>query len=250
MTRLTTALAVSLLFLVSSIPSTAQILASEPDRREAIKHYRSGQDYLSRERWQEAAEAFQEAIRFDRLLTDAHYGLGQAYMGLRRYTSAIQAFERCIEAARDLHMLRERARARIDRAIDDEIRELRDSVRRISAGHQRVTQPNIKITQLQQRIDELERSRSSIGGPFEAPATVLLSLGSAHFRNGARAEAEHYWAEAVKVNSRLGEAWNNLAVIYMSSGRKQDAEMAVSNAERAGFRVHPGLKDDIRAMKD
>jgi tetratricopeptide (TPR) repeat protein len=231
MTRLTTALAVSLLFLVSSIPSTAQILASEPDRREAIKHYRSGQDYLSRERWQEAAEAFQEAIRFDRLLTDAHYGLGQAYMGLRRYTSAIQAIERCIEAARDLHMLR-------------------DSVRRISAGHLRVTQPNIKITQLQQRIDELERSRSSIGGPFEAPATVLLSLGSAHFRNGARAEAEHYWAEAVKVNSRLGEAWNNLAVIYMSSGRKQDAEMAVSNAERAGFRVHPGLKDDIRAMKD
>jgi hypothetical protein len=33
------------------------------------------------------------------------------------------------------------------------------------------------------------------------------------------------------------------------TGRKPDAETAVRAAERAGFRVHPQLKDDIRKMK-
>jgi Flp pilus assembly protein TadD len=78
---------------------------------------------------------------------------------------------------------------------------------------------------------------------------VLLSLGSAHFRNGDRDAAEKYWTDAVKVNSRLGEAWNNLAVIHLGTGNKKAAEEAVRNAERAGFRVNPRLKDDIRAMK-
>jgi hypothetical protein len=53
-------------------------------------------------------------------------------MGLRRYVSAIQAFGRCIEAARHRHHLRERDRVSNDRAIDEEIRDLRDTMRRRS----------------------------------------------------------------------------------------------------------------------
>jgi tetratricopeptide (TPR) repeat protein len=245
----TTALVLPLLLVLGSAAANGQVLASEADRREAFKHYRAGQELLSSEQWDKAAEAFQLSIKYDPLLTDAHYGLGQAHMGQQRYTSAIQAFERCIESARSLHRLREKDRVSTDRAIDEEIRELKDSMRRVGSGQVRVAQPNIKLTQLQQRIDELERNRSSMGAAFEAPATVLLSLGSAHFRNGARDQAEHYWSESVKANSRLGEAWNNLAVIYLGSGRKQEAEDAVKSAERAGFRVNPRLKDDIKAMK-
>jgi Flp pilus assembly protein TadD len=50
------------------------------------------------------------------------------------------------------------------------------------------------------------------------------------------------------VNVKLGEAWNNLAVIYLQSGRKAMAEDAVTRAARAGFRVNPRLKDDIKRM--
>ena len=52
----------------------------------------------------------------------------------------------------------------------------------------------------------------------------------------------------MSVNSRLGEAHNNLAVLYMQRGRKADAEAAVKAAERARFRVHPQLKEDIKNM--
>ena len=106
----------------------------------------------------------------------------------------------------------------------------------------------MRTTQLEDRIRDLERQKSSVSGPFEAPAVVLLSLGSAHFRNGDRVKAEEYWDDAVRVNSSLGEGWNNLAAIYLTSGRKKDAEIAVRNAERAGFPVNPRLKDDIAQM--
>jgi tetratricopeptide (TPR) repeat protein len=224
--------------------SSAQTPLSDADRREAFGHYRAGQDLLAAEQWQKAADEFQGAIRIDRLFTDAHYGLGQSFMGLQRYASAAQAFEGALDAARALHQLRERDRVTGDRRIDDAIRELQDTARRMAS------QPNraLRQQQLEQRIQDLERSRSSLGKPFEAPAAVLLSLGSAHFRSGDDARAEHYWAEAVKVNHRLGEAWNNLAVIHLRQGRKAAAADAVKNAERAGFRVNPRLKADINAL--
>jgi tetratricopeptide (TPR) repeat protein len=240
----------SFLFLIS-VPAaaSAQGLASAADRREAFTHYRAGQELLSAEQFEKAAEEFQQSIKYDPLLTDAHYGLGQSYMGLQRYASAIQAFTACIDAARRLHDLRQKDRVATDKAIEEEIRELKDSVRRVASGQVRVGQPQMKQTQLEQRIQELERSRSTLSANFEAPAMVLLSLGSAHFRNGDRAAAEQHWSDAVKINSKLGEAWNNLAVIHLGAGRKKEAEDAVRNAERAGFRVNPRLKDDIRALK-
>jgi tetratricopeptide (TPR) repeat protein len=231
----------ALIVLLVASPVSAQSLATDADRRTALTHYRNGQELLASEQFEKAAEAFRAAIEFEPLMTDAHYGLGHALMGLQRYDSAIQAFGGCIEAAKTLHDLRDRDRVAADRAIDEELRELRDTMRR------RKGQP-LKVMQLEARITEVERSRSSLGQPFVAPATVLLALGSAHYRNGDAEAAEQQWSSAVRVNSKLGEAWNNLAVIYMTSGRKEEAEAAVRNAESAGFRVNPRLKSDIRTM--
>ena len=227
---------------VAPCAAAAQSLASDADRRAAFIHYREGQELLASERFDDAVEAFRTAINYEPLLTDAHYGLGHAYMSLRRYTSAIQAFIGFIEAAKSIHNMRERDRAAGDRLIDEELRELRDTLRR------RSNEP-LKVTQLEYRISEVERSRSSLGKPFEVPATVLLALGSAHFRLDERDAAEEYWTRAVKINRHLGEGWSNLAVIYMMTGRKKDAEAAVKEAEGTGFRVNPRLKDDIRAME-
>ena len=227
--------------------ATAQVLASDQERREAFIPYRAGQELLSAEQFEKASAAFGAAIKIDALFTDAHFGRGQSYMGLQRYASAVQAFEATIEAARTLHTLRDKDRVAVDRQIDEELRELREQVRR--TADLRGGGIAARTTQLEDRVKDLERQKSSVGSPFEPPAGVSLSLGSAHFRNGDRTKAEEWWTEAVRVNSRLGEGWNNLAVIYLTSARKPQAEEAVRNAERAGFRVNPRLKDDIKAMK-
>jgi Flp pilus assembly protein TadD len=75
---------------------------------------------------------------------------------------------------------------------------------------------------------------------------VLLSLGSAHFRNGEPDAAEAEWKAAIEVNPKLGEAHNNLAVIYMTTGRLKEAEAEVKAAEKTGFRVNPQFKDDLK----
>jgi tetratricopeptide (TPR) repeat protein len=225
---------------------SAQSLASDADRRDALTHYRAGQEFLSAEQWDKAVTAFQSAVKFDPLFTDAHYGLGQAFMGLKQYASAAQAFERCLNAARTMHGLRDKDRVNVDRQINDELRELKEQESRLARMKGGTM---ARRTALEQRIRELERSRSSVGNAFEPPASVLLSLGSAHFRNDNQEKAEEYWTEAVKQNPKLGEAWNNLAVIYLRTSRKADAENAVKSAERAGYRVNPRLKDDIRALR-
>jgi tetratricopeptide (TPR) repeat protein len=164
---------------------------------------------------------------------------------MQRYVSAIQAFSGCLDAARELHALRIRNRVAADQQIDDEIRELRETMRRMQ------TQPGraLRAQQTQQRLQDLERSRSSVAAPFEPPAGVLLALGSAYFRQGNRDLAMRYWSESVRVNSQLGEAWNNLAAVYAATGQRREAELAVRNAEGAGFRVNPRLKDGIAALR-
>jgi tetratricopeptide (TPR) repeat protein len=223
-----------------------QMPPAKQDQREAYQQYQRGQEFLSAEQYERAADAFQSATKLDRDFTDAYYGLGKAYMGLQRYTSAVQAYEACIDAARRIYSNRERDRAGTDQQITDQIRALRETVAAIR--RQKTGNIENQVLQVEARLRELERSKSSMSGPFEPPAEVLLSLGSAHFRNGNRESAQQRWEEAVNVNSKLGEAWNNLAVIYLHAGRKSDAVTAVRNAEKNGFKVHPRLKDDIRKM--
>jgi Tfp pilus assembly protein PilF len=232
-------------------PITSQLVIDPPKpaddltRREAYQHYVRGQEFLSSERYDRAAEEFQSATKLDHLFTDAHLGLGQAYMGLRRYASAAQAFERCLAAAQTIFGMREQNRAKTDQLITDQLRALREALgqtTRMASGQRNA------VLGIEGRIRELERSRSTLTDRFEPPAQVLLALGSAHYRNGDAIAARERWEQAVKVNSNLGEAWNNLAVVYMQAGRRRDAEEAVHNAEKNGFRVNPKLKDDIKNL--
>jgi tetratricopeptide (TPR) repeat protein len=223
----------------------AQTPLDDHQRLKAIQHYRAGVEFLSGEEWDKAVTEFRAAIAIDSLFTDAHYGLGQAHMGQRRYVSAAQAFEGCLAASRKLHMIRERDRVLRDKEVDDELHELRDTMRRLAQQGG----STLRIQRLEKYVTDLERRRSSIDGPFEPPPAVLLALGSAHFRNGDAGRAEYYWREAVRIDSSFGEAWNNLAAIYAQSERRNDALLALANAERTGYRVNPQLKERIQKLQ-
>ena len=228
-------------------PAPAQIV-DEVSRRQAHDHYRRGQELLVAERFEQAAAEFTTAIEFDPLLTLAHYGRGQAYMALRRYASAIQAFLGARRAYDTIAALRQKNVAESQRLETDEINDLRDSVRRMS---NQVDVNAMTRFRIEQRLEELEAMRRGIR-PADAPTVpseLLLALGSAYYRNNQRDDAEREWRAAVAINPRLGDAHNNLAALYMLSGRKKEAEDAVKAAERARFRVHPQLKEDIRRMQ-
>jgi tetratricopeptide (TPR) repeat protein len=237
------------LLLTTAVASAAQFV-DEVSRRQALERYRAGQELMASERYEEAAAAFTTATELDPLLALAHYGLGQANMALKRYASAIQAFIGSRDAYARIASLRQTNASEGNRRMDDEIDELRQSVNRVRTGQIKGATETTAM-QLEKRIDDLERLRRDRvrGEAMPIPAEVSLALGSAYYRNGQAPDAEREWLAAVRVNSSLGEAHNNLAVLYLTSGRKKEAENAVKSAEKARFRVHPQLKADIQKMK-
>jgi tetratricopeptide (TPR) repeat protein len=244
------ALAVALSF--SCAAATYAQLGDELSRRQALERYRAGQELLTAERYEQAGAEFTAAIKLDPLLTLAHYGLGQSYMGLKRYASAIQAFNAGKLAYATLANMRQTNAFEVDRRMDDEIRELRESINAARTGKIKGAGENsVIVNQLEKRLDDLERTRQNRlrGEQYQAPAELSLALGSAYYRNSQMQDAEREWLLAVKVNSKLGQAHNNLAALYLVTGRRIEAETAVKNAERTGFRVNPKLKEDIKAMK-
>ncbi|HVZ23589.1 MAG TPA: tetratricopeptide repeat protein [Vicinamibacterales bacterium] len=222
----------------------AQGLVDERTRREALQAFQDGQEFMSAEQFDKAADAFTKAVTSDPLFTLAHYQLGQAYMNLHRYASAIKAFSDCIEAARNVYSLGESSRFDIEKRRTDEITAMRQYIQDLQrSGHA------LLATAAEAQLNNLEGKRTSLSGEFHPPAEALLSLGSAHFRNGDREQAEAEWRAATEVNPKFGQAWNNLAAAYLQDGRKADAQAAVKAAEKSGYRVNPQMKKDIDAMK-
>jgi len=224
-------------------------LVDDVSHANAITHYRIGEELFHDEQFAKAAEEFQVAIKFDPLLTIAHYELGQSFMALRQYREAIRAYVGCRTAFQTMAGLLTRNEVVADQRRDDEVRELKDSIREIQSGHIKiVTGRDAMIARLEHRISDLERTKQRGQSTYDTPAEVSLALGSAYFRSGDLPSAEREWKTATAVNSRLGEAHNNLAALYAMTGRKQQAEESVKQAEKAGYQVNPRLKSDIRAM--
>jgi tetratricopeptide (TPR) repeat protein len=228
---------------------SAQKIVSDEERREAQKHYRSGQELMTAEKFDRAAEEFSKAIKNDPLFTLAYYFLGQSYGYQKRYAEAIKAYRDCIDACREVYALRQTNRFEADKRHDEEVRELRDTVSRMFHQAAPGSAQALRATQLEQQLQNMERNKPAIDAPFQPPAEVLLALGSALFRENKMAEAEAQWRAAIDANPKLGEAHNNLAVVYMLTDRFDESEREIKAAEANGYRVNPQLKDDLKKAR-
>jgi len=224
---------------------------ADHDKQQAVQHYRAGQEALRAEKYEIAETEFQTSIRLDPSYELPRYGLGQAYMAMKRYADAISAFEKC----RDVIHANNTADAADDvkrqRRIDDALKELEDQRRLYQSPGRNVTSAmgSQFLQQLDIQINTLKqaRQRRTTPGDEPTPAWLSLALGSAYFRTDAYADAEREYKAAIAVNPKLGEAHNNLAVLYLMTGRATDAATELDAAEKAGFKVNPQLKEDVRA---
>jgi tetratricopeptide (TPR) repeat protein len=219
---------------------------SEQSRAQAREHYRLGFEKMQAGSFNEAEEEFRTAIKLDRLFVLAHYELGAARMALKQYPEAVEALEGCVAAHKALVELGQTNRALGERRLDDEIQELRDSLRFFQSGSSGSVQPGNQILRLETRLQQLETQRRRGVTPTDVPAEFSLALGSAYLRSGKTAEAERAYGEAIRVSPKMGEAHNNLAFVYFSTGRLDDAEKELEAAEKSGFAVNPRFKDDLR----
>lgn len=222
--------------------------APDPEKERLAKwHYEKGTEFMRTERWEEAVEEFKTAISHDPLMTLAHYNLGQCRMAQKRFVEAVVAYKACRSAVEGQGTLSEKQRGVRERERQDEIHDLKNDLVRLD------TLKDIGVMQYRTRIEERIRLLESIqykdADRTQVPAEIPLALGSAYFRQEKLEDAEREYKEAIRLNGKLGAAHNNLAVIYMLTGRLDEAEAEVKVAEKNGFPVNPRFKDDLKRAR-
>jgi tetratricopeptide (TPR) repeat protein len=215
--------------------------AADAARVMAFDRFAAGRDALVAKRWADAEAEFGAAIRLQAGLALAHYGLGQALMGQARYAEAADAFLSC----RNVFALARRPDA--TKARELEIRDLRDTLAAL-VGRHALTSDRFLEMQLEKRLADLEKGGLPSAGPW-VPAGVTMALGTAYFQAGALPEAEQEFLAVLRQVPSSGDAENNLAVLYTSMGRLDEAEAAAARAEKAGVTVSPRLRDEIRRRR-
>jgi tetratricopeptide (TPR) repeat protein len=219
-----------------------------PERERAKPHVARAWTFMREESWADAAKAFQQAIEIDREHEGAYYGLGLSSIRLKKYSDAIAAYLKC----RDLYSAQAGKqfsnRQDAQRYRQDRLTEIDEVIRQYQSGPQTAgSQDRLRQLQQQRRdIQEYINRGSNMTVENSVPAFVSLALGSAYFRTEQWAEAEREYKAAIASDPKSGEAFNNLAVVYLQTGRIKEAEESVKAAERAGYKVHPQLKQEIK----
>jgi tetratricopeptide (TPR) repeat protein len=231
-------------------PLTALAQTPSPGARERARvPYRIGLDNFKVEAWDEAVKAFKEAVDIDPAFEMAYYMLGRTHMAQKKYADASTAYEKCRglyqqQGGRQYANANERQRNR-----DTQLREI-DEMIRLSQSQASLGRVQDAILQLQNRRREIEeamsRGNTTMTLNLSIPAYVSMALGSAYFRMGKLAEAEKEYRAAIEADGKAGEAYSNLAVVLMETGRLDDAEKSIKAAENVGFKVHPQLKEEIK----
>jgi tetratricopeptide (TPR) repeat protein len=227
--------------------------AIERDKAEARDHYQRGYEALHNEKYEVAEQEFQASIKLDPTFELSRYGLGQTYMAMKRYPDAVTAFQKCRDVFHANSAADASDQVARDRRVNDSIKELEDQKRvlqqvRAAPGSVTAGLAQSQVQQIDVQLTSLRDARHrQVSGEEPTPAWLSLALGSAYFRTNALADAEREYKNAITVNPKLGEAHNNLAVVYLMTNRASEASAELTAAEKAGFKVNPQLKEDVRA---
>jgi tetratricopeptide (TPR) repeat protein len=243
--------ALTLVFVVAVVAAGTGVAQTSRERERARPHYRSGWQFMRAEAWPDAAKSFQQAIDIDPQFEDAYYSLGRAYMSMKRFADAIAAYAKSRDLYRSYAGQHYSNQQEMQRSRQDRLLEIDQIAREFQTGPQtmQTQERRRQLNEQRRQIQDLMQRGANITIENSVPAFVVLALGSAYFRSGNLADAEREYKAAIAIDPKSGEAHNNLAVVYLETGRYADAERSVAAAEKAGHTVNPQLKQDIKDKK-
>ena len=219
-------------------------------RERARPSYEAGLEHMRNESFDAAADSLRAAVIIDPTYEMAHYMLGRVHLMQRQYVAATNSLLKARELFSSQANEHFENKADAQRRRNDLINEMTAVISQLQQARQ-TPQVVEQIRQYTERRRQLQDRDREIGLPHEqaVPAFVSLSLGSAYFRSGKLGDAEQAYLAAIAADGKMGEAHNNLAVVYMETGRLDQAEKAIKNAEKTGMRVNPALKEEIQKRK-
>jgi len=229
-------------FMAAGVASGQDKLA-EIQRQESRGHFDRGEALMTEESFDKAAAEFRLATRLDPEFSLAFFRLGQASMALHRYEDAAGAFETCRTTLQDRSLLVSRASGEARQQRIDDLLDVEAAIHRWGEA----APPTMITMRLQERKRQLEQQQErQATAKVEIPPELSIALGSAYFRLGRLEDAEREYATAIGDGDRTGAAHNNIAVIFMMTGRLDEATAALRQAEAAGFLVNPRFREDLK----
>ena len=220
------------------------------NRDRARLPYEQGLTEMRAEAFEAALKSFQSAVAIDSEYEMAYYMLGRVHLMMRNYSAAVTALSRSSDLfrAQGAEVFTDQQESQQRRR--QQIADLSEAITQLQTQKPtpQVLEQIRQYTERRRQLQDMDRHQR-VNPEHAVPGFVSLSLGAALYRAGRSPEAERAYLATLAADPKIGEAHNNLAVIYMESGRLDAAEKAVKAAEKAGMRVNSELKEEIRRRK-
>lgn len=184
----------------------------------AKKYYLEGKKLIREEKIDKAQEKFLKSVETSPDFAESYVEMGNIYMKKEMYDEAIEEYNKAIEAYLRLE-------AYVSRGILAKTADKRES-----------------------DVFSRDLYRDLHTQKFVIPPKIYLFLGGAYFRKGMIKEALDQFKKTIELDSKSGEAHNNLAVIYFLTKDYDLAWKHLRLAEEFGAKVNPKFIEDLEKV--
>ena len=183
-----------------------------------------GTVYYAEEKWQEAVDAYQAAIRLQANYLDAYYNLGLAFIKLKNHDAAMHAFEALLALAPH-HVGAQFQTGRL-LMLNQQPEKALNYFLRIVEAHPYHLETLMNIAACYLQLGSAEEANTYYMKTLAlAPADkqVLFNLGVIHAQSGRLKAAVDYYLQAIHVDTDFYEAHHNLASLFLSMNNQEAA---------------------------
>jgi tetratricopeptide (TPR) repeat protein len=250
-----------------TIASALMVGCSRDPNVRKQKYLESGERYLEKEKYREAAIQFSNALQYDSNFSDAHYRLAQAYLKLQQWRQAYDELNRTLElqpqnyaahldlanlliAGHDLKQAEEHTNlllekqpnnAQVHGTASDLLATqgnipaaIREAQKAIDLGPQR-WESYLALARLQMNANQPDHAETNFKkavelNPKATPA--LLALGNYYQFRGRLPEAEQQALRAIQVDPKNPDPRSALVQLYMAEGKKIQAEDSLKRVKQ------------------
>jgi tetratricopeptide (TPR) repeat protein len=130
--------------------------------------------------------------------------------------------------------------------LQEQLGRMEDALRNVSPEQKGSVEEAMKSISLNiQQIDFL--LKSPFPPTIDVPAGYFYIHGNILYQMGMLDDAAARYKEALRLDPRLGSAYNNLALVSFSRGRFEEALDCLLRAEGAGVKINPEFKKAVLA---
>jgi len=217
----------------------------------ANKYFEDGKKYFLKEEYKKAEKELEKCLEKMPEHSGACYFLSQIYDKKGNLDQALEQIEKAKENFAKMSGIKTNFEQLYIFELQEQKMQKEERVRVLKESVSNVA-PD-KRTRVEAAIGEMEADigliNSQLSKPIpteeEMPADYFYLHGNIFFKLRKFEEAFGQYQEAIRINPRFGDAYNNLANLYYMSKQYQKALDCLNQAEASGVEVNPAFKKAV-----